>query len=120
MKSLKKTDFNFVEIKKSDWPPVYNRLTIVPFLIHKSKSFLVQHFQEKNGFIRISINRTEHDNGIWNDKISWDDLQAIKNAVGYFDFDALEIYPAQKDVVNVANLRHLWVSPTELNITWRK
>ncbi|MGL0761287.1 DUF4222 domain-containing protein [Citrobacter freundii] len=58
--------------------------------------------------------------GRWKDGISWDALQEIKNAVGYADRDAVEIYPAQKDVVNVANMRHLWIVNEPLNFAWRK
>lgn len=83
--------------------------------------FLVQEFQEENGVIRLSVNTTSMANsGRWKDGISWDALQEIKNAVGYADRDAVEIYPAQKDVVNVANMRHLWLVNEPLTFAWRK
>ncbi|KKC63177.1 hypothetical protein WG82_13345 [Citrobacter amalonaticus] len=83
--------------------------------------FLVQEFQEENGVIRLSVNTTSMANsGRWKDGISWDALQEIKNAVGYEDRDAVEIYPAQKDVVNVANMRHLWLVNEPLTFAWRK
>ncbi|MFT6444507.1 MAG: hypothetical protein ACJA1J_000744 [Sulfitobacter pontiacus] len=40
--------------------------------------------------------------------ISWDDLQYIKNMVWGEQIRAIEIYPAQADVVNSRNMRHLW------------
>jgi len=47
-------------------------------------------------------------------------LQEIKSAVGYGDRDAVEIFPAQKDLVNVANMRHLWIVPESIPFAWRK
>ncbi len=41
-------------------------------------------------------------------KITWDQLQAIKNEVWGKDARAIEVYPAQGDVVNTGNWRHLW------------
>lgn len=40
--------------------------------------------------------------------ITWDELQAIKNQVWGKDARAIEVYPAQGDVVNSGNWRHLW------------
>ncbi|MGH1577690.1 DUF7694 domain-containing protein [Planktotalea sp.] len=40
--------------------------------------------------------------------ITWDQLQAIKNAVWGRDARAIEVYPVQADVINNAPLRHLW------------
>lgn len=83
--------------------------------------FLVQEFQEENGVIRLSINTTSMAaNGRWKDGITWDALQEIKNAVGYEDRDAVEIFPAQEDLVNVANMRHLWILPEAIPFAWRK
>lgn len=83
--------------------------------------FLVQEFQEENGVVRLSVNTTSvAKSGRWKDGISWDALQQIKNAVGYSDRDAVEIYPRAKDVVNVANMRHLWLLCEPLPFAWRK
>ena len=43
------------------------------------------------------------------DNISWSDLQKIKNEVFGEDSQALEGYPKEKDVINHANVRHLWI-----------
>jgi hypothetical protein len=45
------------------------------------------------------------------DGIPWDDLQEIKNEVAGRDERAIEIYPAADELVNEANIRHLWVVP---------
>lgn len=106
-----------VSVQKDRWARdnVLNRIAV-----WRSNKFLVQAFEEANGFIRLSICRTEiNSQGSWKDGLSWDDLQTLKSEVGFGDQDAFEIYPANRDVVNVANMRHLWVSPTHLPQTWR-
>ena len=40
--------------------------------------------------------------------ITWDQLQSIKNAVWGEDVRAIEVYPAQSQVINSAPIRHLW------------
>ena len=88
--------------------------------VWRSNKFLVQAFEEAGGFIRLSIARAEIDsNGMWKDGISWDELHRLKAEAGFGVYDAFEIYPANRNVVNVANMRHLWVSPSHLPQTWR-
>lgn len=83
--------------------------------------FLVQEFQEDEGVIRLTVNTTSiGSSGRWKDGISWDALQEIKSVVGYGDRDAVEIYPRDSDVVNVANMRHLWIMPDPISFAWRK
>lgn len=53
---------------------------------------------------RLSIVRHDLKGGL-----GWDDLQRIKNACGFADKDAVEFYPAEKDVINTGNLRHLYI-----------
>lgn len=40
--------------------------------------------------------------------ITWDALQAVKNAVWGESARAIEVYPVQGSVVNSGNFRHLW------------
>lgn len=84
-----------------------------------SRSFLVQEFREDAGIIRLSVNRTRVEGDRWAPGIAWADLQAIKDRLGYADRDAVEAFPAQRDVVNVANMRHIWVLPYRLEFLWR-
>lgn len=44
----------------------------------------------------------------------------IKRQLGYGDFDAVEVYPKDNDVVNVANIRHLFILNEPLPFIWRK
>ncbi len=40
--------------------------------------------------------------------ITWDQLQAVKNAVWGKDARAIEVYPRADQLVNTGNYRHLW------------
>lgn len=80
----------------------------------------MQAFDEGNA-IRLSVNRTTlGDNGRWVENITWDELQELKRQCGFGDWYAIEVYPRDKDVVNVANMRHLWVLQESLNVGWVK
>ena len=110
---------NFKEVPKAQWPQKLHD----PKRTHvwANSYFLVQEFREEEGVIRLTVNITGMGmNARWKDGITWDALQEIKNAVGYADWDAVEIYPAEHDVVNVANMRHLWILPEPLPFAWRR
>lgn len=90
--------------------------------LYRSKDYLVQVYAEKlPGLFRLSVCRTKVALiGGWEENITWDALQEIKNECGFENFDAVEIYPKKSDVVNVANMRHLWVLPAPLPFAWRQ
>lgn len=96
-----------------------------PFQVWRSRKFLVQEYAEGNN-IRISVTdarqvkgfRTIDGEVMFGDGITWDDLQQIKNEIGYSDQWAVEIFPPVDEVVNHANMRHLWVLPTKPNYGW--
>lgn len=44
---------------------------------------------------------------------NWSDLQRIKNEVVGNEYEAIEIYPAESRMVNMANQYHLWVIAKE-------
>ena len=105
------------EIPRSKWPSDNEKNKT---RIFRSRRFLVQEFSEKNS-IRISVNRTSMNiNGRWEENITWDELQEIKREIGYGDMCAVEIFPKDKDIVNVANMRHLWVQSEQSEIGWIK
>lgn len=88
--------------------------------VWRSREYLVQVYQEADAVVRLSICRTDLDDTLeWGEGFTWEDLQAIKNAVGFASRDAVEIFPAEDDVVNVANMRHLWVLPDPVPFAWR-
>lgn len=88
----------------------------------RSREFFAQVFRNTDGTYRISINRCKIAScgTKWEDGITWDELQRIKNEVGFEKFAAVEIYPPVDQVVNVANMRHLWVLPIPPAYMWTK
>lgn len=110
----------FVPIMRSEWPEEMQKAERL-LQVFRNKNFLVQIFKEKAS-IRLSVSRTMlKTKGQWSDNISWDELYMIKNAIGYRDCMFVEIYPREADLVNVANMRHLWMIEHEgTNIGWKR
>lgn len=105
-------------VHESEWPQVGNGQR--PNRVLRSRHYLVQEFLESNGIIRLSANRTKMlPDGHWDDGLTWDELNTIKQQCGYAERYAIEIYPDDSNIVNVANLRHLWILPDPLDIGWR-
>ena len=88
--------------------------------VWRSREYLVQVFEPKNGGQRMTVSRTSVEAGMWRDGISWDELQLLKRQCGFGDFWAVEIYPADADIVNVSNMRHLWILAFPPDFAWRK
>jgi hypothetical protein len=84
-----------------------------------SRSFFVQVYSE-GIYRRISVNRNKlNNNAQWEQNITWEELQSIKNEIGYSEKDCVEVYPASIDEVNVSNMRHLWIMDSPLPFAWR-
>ncbi|MEC4804743.1 MAG: hypothetical protein SAJ12_03795 [Jaaginema sp. PMC 1079.18] len=102
------------EIPESQFPPDLPTGRDTRLKVWGNRDFLVQLFDYGCG-LRLSVCRTKvkgfgkNNNPIWKDNISWDELQAIKAEVGYADTWACELYPPEEKIVNVANIRHLWI-----------
>lgn len=80
----------------------------------RSKYFLAVLFDEPGQpYQRLTVNRCAIDTrtGGWADGIPWDELQRIKSEIGLGDRWAIEVFPPDDRVVNVAAMRHLWVFP---------
>lgn len=90
-----------------------------PSQVFKNKEFLVQVFKDENSPTRLTINKIKRKGNNWVDGITWDQLMHIKRLIGYADKCAVEIYPPDKDIVNVANMRHLWVVDMP-DYAWKK
>lgn len=101
------------------WPPTLDGQVCPRLKVLRSRSFLVQVFEE-SGHLRLSVNRTEWDarRQSWREDISWDDLQRLKAEAGYPDRWAVEIFPADAEIVNVANMRHLWLLQEAPAFAW--
>lgn len=103
-------------VPPSLWPTSQHDLSRLE--VWQSRDYLVQVFFAPNGY-RISVNRTTKlPDGRWADGLTWDELQQIKSAVGFKMKQAIEIYPPADKVVNVANMRHLWVMQEPLEVGW--
>jgi len=59
-------------------------------------------------------------NGEYVEGITWEELQSLKDQSGYGNCCAVEIYPPNKDIVNVANMRHLWIPVEDPKYRWGK
>lgn len=115
---MRKLPKPLTKVPEYEWPKgATSRVRIDVWRNHK---FLVQAFEEPDGVVRLSISSTSVTaNGRWKDGITWEELQSIKNDVGYGDRHAVEIFPSKDDLVNVANMRHLWVLKEPLPFAWR-
>ncbi len=87
--------------------------------VWEDDTFCVCAFLDQNT-IRLDINRKDMADGL-----GWDELQNIKTKCGFGEFDAVEFYPRDKDVLNTGNIRHLYLFSTLLpqirrGYTWKK
>ena len=91
-----------------------------PVQVWRSRDFLVQlYFEAKTGFHRLSCTRTElKSDGSYKDGITWDELMRLKREAGFGNKWAVECYPADAEIVNVANHRHLFLLPAKPPFGW--
>ncbi len=93
-------------------------MSLYPHAVWRSREFLVQLFAD-NGHVRMTVNRTHKPNGKdWAEGITWDELQRLKTEVGYGDRWAVEVYPPDEEVINDANMRHLWLLKETPDYGW--
>lgn len=76
----------------------------------RNKDWLAQLFYER-GHHRLTVCRAAlaPNRQRWADGITWDELMMVKRCVGYEHRWAVEIYPPDEHIINVANMRHLWL-----------
>lgn len=108
---------NFKLVPEVEWPN-HNQKNLKQ--VYLNNEFLVQEFHEDNNVIRLSVCSVKRKGSKWVDGITWDQLNEIKSKVGFSNMFALECYPEQKNIVNVANMRHLWILPERLPFAWQK
>ena len=90
-----------------------------PFAAWRSRGFLVQQFTAPAPAIcRLSILRTTLAGDRWADNITWDEIQRLKAEAGFGSAWAVEIYPDDREVVCVANIRHIWLLPEAPAFAW--
>ena len=97
------------EVPRDQWP-FMTALESVPLNVWLSKDYLAVLYEQRlDGNRRLTVNRTRRDGRSWRDGITWDELQRVKNECLGPDVWCVECYPAEDEVVNVSNMRHLWV-----------
>lgn len=109
-------------VPRDQWPDAVVNLQLArPVAVWRSRYHLAVLYQEPGKAAqRLSVCRAAiGDDGRFADGLSWDELQEVKNECGFEDRDAIEIYPRNADVVNVSNMRHLWILPSLCVLTWR-
>lgn len=109
-------------VPREEWP-LERPGHLYPSQLWRSRFFLVQVLGEKAfGSVevtRLSVCRTTKDTaGEWHENISWEELMRCKRQAGFGGHYAIEVYPRDRDIVNVANMRHLWVLSEPLPIGW--
>lgn len=82
--------------------------------IYRSKKYTVSVWNVPAGK-KLSISRNEWDShtGRYKDQITWDEIMEIKRQVGFGEQNAVEFYPPDSEVINIANVRHIWLLPDE-------
>lgn len=104
------------QIPRSQWPDHPRP----PKEVWRSRDYLVQIYDEAGGIERMSISSTVLRGERWADGIAWEELMSLKRQCGRGSRDALEVYPADRDIVNVANMRHLWLPVDPVAFAWRR
>jgi hypothetical protein len=109
------------ERPSSEWAHRWPFGSKPPVRVWRSRYYLVQMHEEESG-TRLSINRTTFDvaTGRWDENISWDELQLVKRECGFADRWAVEIFPPDSEIVNAANMRHLWLLPEAPSFGWKR
>ena len=97
-------------IPASQWPASARAMMRPPREVWRSAGFLVQVYQE-GLYARLTVCRTSLSprGDRWAERISWDELQRLKRECGRGDQWAVEVFPPDEQVVNDANMRHLWL-----------
>lgn len=103
-------------VPREHWP-LMPAMESIPLDVWLSVDYLaVLYKQRVNGRRRLTVNRVKRGRSKrpgqmtdWRDGITWDELQRIKNECLGADVWCVECYPPESEVVNVNNMRHLWV-----------
>lgn len=73
----------------------------------RSSLFVVQVHEHNEAVLRVSIATVDKQK--IPDRLPWPTLQRLKREIGRGDWEAVEIFPADADQVNIDDMRHLWV-----------
>lgn len=105
------------QVPREKWPA--QQPGAVAIEVWRSQKWLVILYLEKSDCVRMTVNRAELDNrGKWAAEITWDELQQLKREIGRGETWMVECYPPDSKVVNVANMRHLWLLESQPAYGW--
>lgn len=104
------TGWHMRELEHNEWPfmPCFETRPLRVWMSNEYMAVLYQ--QNYDGKKRLTVNMLEKgSDGRYRGGITWDELQRIKNECLGDDVWCAEMYPAQSDVINNQNQRHLWL-----------
>ncbi len=110
------------QIPKDRWPrpDAENTNVAIPIEVWRSKRFLVVLYIEPDDHTRMTINYAALGKaGGWQDGITWEEIQQAKRDIGRGEQWAVEVFPADSQLVNVANMRHIWLLDNPPEYGWR-
>lgn len=102
-------------VPRDQWPTSVSP----PAAVWRSREFVAMLYVHES-MRRLSVLRVTTQKDDWADEITWDQLQRVKRECGFGEVDAVEVYPRDSDVVNVANIRHLWLMDEPVAFAWRR
>lgn len=106
-------------VPADQWPqdPIYPGRA--PEEVWLSRDYLLMVYRD-GAYQRLSVVRTVTDpTGRFAGEIPWEDLQRLKRECGRGDCWAVEVFPADAEVVNIQNMRHLFLLPGPPEYGWR-
>ena len=103
------------QVPRDEWP-FMPALETIPLNVWRSRDYLAVLYEQRAdgnwrltvNSIRRTVNRKRQSGTDWRDGITWDELQRIKNETLGPDVWCVEVYPPESEVIDVANMRHLW------------
>ena len=114
------TSVSMVEVDPSSYA-AFPGMVRWPVRVWQSRDYLaVLYVDTRDGSRCLSVNRTATNrDGSWMDGITWDELQRVKNETVGPETWAVEVFPAQSEMINEANMRHLWVLDEAPSYAWK-
>lgn len=111
-------DHRYVEISTAAAENIQGKAKLLRAF--RNRYFLAQIYREPNGYLRLTVQRCAIDKrGKWVDGITWDELMTVKAMIGMQNLWAVEVYPPIDEIVNVANMRHLFLLSEPPEYAWR-
>lgn len=112
---------NVRTLAKQSWKPFEKLPETVPYhpdgrlkMAYRNNLYSVQEFAFPGGVTKLMIRR--HDDQPMH---NWKHLQRIKNEICGPEAIAIEVYPAESELVDVANIYWLFVMPPGFVMPWK-